>query len=453
MPEYERLDAEGTALPSGAIYALGLTPGRETWGLEPWDLGDLTPDWLEYVEIERPWFYALPRSRHTWEDGSRPLRRRPWFDTFINLIFVGAVLQLGHLLLTAFMECGGHQKAVGSALFPGGGGVAHGGEDATSYNFDHTITPTFDEAWYGTTPGKCASWCSPRHMTSHCARSDCFGCGFCLDSPPPYAPPPRRPPQTPPPAPPPAPGALPDPGLCVGLLSGVLVAAAYLATLFSLWTLGDSYHAAIVVDSSPLHAAADAAYLVLLSATCASIRLDWLNHLEGPAKASWFPRLAALCFGYWLLRLLDGALLGHTQGVRRWCASRCVDVLPTIAVLLLVPFRSSPLTLALVGIPAVLHVWVRPAYRHLRKRLIAGPHFDERRIRLPPHPDEAADSWASFLRLILGAAVLQMVASYRPPPTHLPPSYCRALLLLDLSSNWRRQRQARHRPPPWSPAW
>ena len=221
MPEYERLDAEGTALPSGAIYALGLTPGRETWGLEPWDLGDLTPDWLEYVEIERPWFYALPRSRHTWEDGSRPLRRRPWFDTFINLIFVGAVLQLGHLLLTAFMECGGHQKAVGSALFPGGGGVAHGGEDATSYNFDHTITPTFDEAWYGTTPGKCASWCSPRHMTSHCARSDCFGCGFCLDSPPPYAPPPRPPPQTPPPAPPPAPGALPDPGLCVGLLSGV----------------------------------------------------------------------------------------------------------------------------------------------------------------------------------------------------------------------------------------
>ena len=105
-------------------------------------------------------------------------------------------------------ECGGHQKAVGSALFPGGGGVAHGGEDATSYNFDHTITPTFDEAWYGTTPGKCVFvvLAAPHDVALRALRL------LRLRLLPRLASAVRAaaaapPPQTPPPAPPPAPGA------------------------------------------------------------------------------------------------------------------------------------------------------------------------------------------------------------------------------------------------------
>ena len=58
MPEYERLDAEGTALPSGAIYAPRADSRGETWvsSLGTW----ATPPRLaRVVEIERPWFYAF----------------------------------------------------------------------------------------------------------------------------------------------------------------------------------------------------------------------------------------------------------------------------------------------------------------------------------------------------------------------------------------------------------
>ena len=95
MPYYEQLEATRSPLPQFLVSAFGLTPGRSPWGLEPWDLGDLKPGWLEYVEIERPWFYALPRARYAWDDAAGQHLGLGWTDAFTDIIFVGAALQLG----------------------------------------------------------------------------------------------------------------------------------------------------------------------------------------------------------------------------------------------------------------------------------------------------------------------------------------------------------------------
>ena len=191
-----------------------------------WDFGDLKPEWSEYVELERPWFYKLPKQRYQWDaPGSlRDHLPHAWTDVFADLVFVGAAIQLGRLVVDSFAAC--------------------------------SVEATADES------------------------------------------------------------------ACIGMWSGVLLATLYFQALFSLWALSKWFRSTLVTDS-PLHAAADALYLLLLALTCSSI---------GTYPSS-FPRLAALCFLYWTLRFIEGALLGdkevrttqashlHISSLAPWCHS------------------------------------------------------------------------------------------------------------------------------------
>ena len=142
MHPYFPLDGSDSAPASVSttLKILGWVPGRENWGLEPcvyilctppffphcpstapypyrlitrvacsysWDLGDLKPEWSEYVELERPWFYKRPRQRYQWDDPGSLHDHPPhlWTDVFNDLIFVGAAFQLGRLVMGSFAAC------------------------------------------------------------------------------------------------------------------------------------------------------------------------------------------------------------------------------------------------------------------------------------------------------------------------------------------------------------
>ena len=242
MSGYTRLeqDIKPIGIPPLAIKLLGLVPGRELWGLEPLDLGGLMPGFVQFVEVERPWWYALPCARYTWDDAARKPPLWSWSMKIAGLIGISAYLQLGTLVLQ------------------------------------------------------------------------------------------------------------------LGAWPGILAAVPAFMALFSLGCIHVIFGSTLVTES-PLHHLLDGFYLLLLGAACISLHAERWEPLLVPS----FPRFLGLCFLYWTVRYLEGAVLGQHESVRRFCASRCVDLAPTAAVFLVIPLRT-PYALATVGIPSLLWPWLRP---------------------------------------------------------------------------------------------